>query len=263
MKAKQLSFITPFTGADFLRDSTATSVFNLRASYRQEAHFQANYLINQLGVNKLGLVIQADDFGLAFERYFTQALQQHGVQPEFISRYRRNSNDVMRAVAQTKQADIQALVFIGTYQPMAAMVNQVYPEKPQLIFASASFVSSDQLVRRIPRGVKLLVTEVVPNPKECQYQECTDFMTLAKQNNLHINHGSFEGYLNAKWLSSALLACSSPVSQSCVEHKLSQQPLELLGKSRQFNVGNRQLLDRVFTTLRNLPTPSFVTGQTK
>jgi ABC-type branched-subunit amino acid transport system substrate-binding protein len=263
VKAKRMSLITPFTGADFLRDARATGVFNLRASYRQEATFQVDYLVRQLGVNKIGLVIQADDFGIAFERYFTQALQYQGLQPKFISRYRRNSNDVMRAVAQAKRADIQALVFIGTYQPMATMVNQVYPESPNLIFASASFVSSDQLVRRIPEKVKLLVTEVVPNPVECRYRECEEFVTLAAQQKTHINHGVFEGYLNAKWLASALLACVPQVSQLCVEEKLTQQAVLLLGEQRQFNVGNRQLIDDVFATLRNLPAPSSQQSQDK
>ena len=44
----QIPLITPFTGADFLRDSMKATVFNFRASYQSEAEKQIDYLVNQL-----------------------------------------------------------------------------------------------------------------------------------------------------------------------------------------------------------------------
>jgi len=255
--AKQLSLITPYTGADFLRQKTATNVFNLRASYEQEAEFQAKYFIEQLQLVNIGIVIQADDFGLAFEKHFVRALKRHGLKPKFISRFKRNSNNVASAIAQVKKTKTEVLVFIGTYEPMAKLIKNVIRMKPNLIYSSVSFVSSDQLIKRIPESAKVLISEVVPNPMSCEFKECRLFRTLAEKKGVHINHGVFEGYLNAHWLTSALKNCQSQNRQPCISQVLQQEETELLGKKRQFNLDNRQLLNEVFATTQNLPQASF------
>ncbi len=255
VKAKGLTLFAPYTGADFLRHRDADFIFNLRASYEQEAEFQANYFIEQLKLVNLGIVIQADDFGLAFEKYFVEALKRHGVKPKFISRFKRNSNNVMKAASQINRVNVEAVVFIGTYEPMSTLINNMSKTKPDLIYSSVSFVSSDQLTRRISPATKLMVTEVVPEPKTCQFLECKLFRRLAKQNDVHINHGSFEGFLNAYWLSYALEGCREKQTTECVLQQLEQSRLELLGKQRNFNSNNRQLLDEVFVTSLNMPVP--------
>lgn len=253
IKRKELALIAPYTGADFLRHPSANNIYNLRASYEQEAEFHANYFIEQLQLANIGIVIQADDFGLAFEKYFVEALRQHGVKPRFVSRFKRNTNDVMKAAAQIKKVNVEAVVFIGTYEPMSTLINGMHSTKPDLIYSSVSFVSSDQLIDRIPVTTKILVTEVVPNPATCPHHECLNFIKLAKEHDVHVNHGSFEGFLNAYWLSNAISACGDSVSESCILQKLEQTPIHLLGTQRKFNKLNRQLLNEVFVTSLNLP----------
>lgn len=253
IKKEQLALITPYTGADFLRHVSADNIFNLRASYEQEAEFQANYFVEKLQLTNIGIVIQADDFGLAFEKYFVEALHRYGIKPKFVSRFKRNSNNVMKAASQIKRINVDAVVFIGTYEPMATLINGMHKHKPDVIYSSVSFVSSDQLIDRIPLTTKLLVTEVVPNPATCPYFECRSFIELAKQNNVRVNHGSFEGYLNAYWLSNAIAACGKTASDDCILQNLTNLPIHLLGGQRKFNKPNRQLLNEVFITSLNLP----------
>ena len=253
IRKEQLALIAPYTGADFLREQSAINIYNLRASYEQEAEFQARYFIEKLQLANIGIVIQADDFGLAFEKYFVEALRRHGVKPKFVSRFKRNSNNVMNAASQIKRVKVEAVVFIGTYEPMSTLINGMQKSKPELIYSSVSFVSSDQLIDRIPVTTKLLVTEVVPNPATCPYKECLTFLKLAKKHKVRVNHGSFEGYLNAYWLSNAIEACGDEVDEDCVLQQLSSMPIQLLGAERKFNKLNRQLLNDVFVTSLNLP----------
>lgn len=255
--AKKLALITPYTGADFLRQASAIHIFNLRASYQQEAELQAKYLVEQLGLSKVAIVIQADDFGLAFEKFFVNELDRYGIKPTLIARFKRNSKDVSKVVSQINKAKLDAVAFIGPYAPMAALVNQTYQQQPDLVYASVSFVSSAQLASRIPRSTKLLVTEVVPDPKACQFIECQRFRAQAKKQDVTINHGTFEGYLNAYWLDSALANCQPDFAKLCVTKQLSEQKVKLLGKTRAFQKQNRQLLNEVYTTVFNLPKPKY------
>lgn len=251
--AKDLTLITPYTGADFLRTPSASHVFNLRASYRQEAQLQAKYFVETLKLNKIAIVIQADDFGLAFEKYFITALSNYGLKPKFISRFKRNTSDMSKLAAKVNSADIQALAFIGPYEPMSALVNQTFSKKQNLIYSSVSFVSSNELIKRIPSATKLLVTEVVPNPNNCQFKLCSDFRKAAKKNDMAFSHATFEGYLNAYWLYMAIKSCGNSSGASCIEQGLAELPISIFDEQRKFDKSSRQLLDQVFTTRVNLP----------
>ena len=67
VKNKPLPFLMPFTGAEFLRKPVTSNIFNLRASYYQEVEAQIDYLVKEEKITKVGLLIQADEFGVAVE----------------------------------------------------------------------------------------------------------------------------------------------------------------------------------------------------
>ena len=254
LNAKHLPLITPFTGADFLRAHSAQNVFNLRASYEQEAMSQVKYLVEQLKLKNIAIIIQADDFGLAFEKYFIRALTKKKLRPTFVSRFKRNTLQIEKAVGHLRASNAQAVLFVGTYEPMAALIKQTTVNKPEMIFASVSFVSSLALQKRISSNTKLLVSEVVPNPNTCQFEECKKLRKLNKHQPL--SHGVLEGYLNAKWLLPALTACEKQSSiKSCVANYLTKNRIHLLGKERHFEQSNRQVLNQIYFTVMNLPKP--------
>ena len=49
--AHKIPYITPFTGAELLRNKN--HIFNLRASYNDEAKVQIDYLVQQKGITKI------------------------------------------------------------------------------------------------------------------------------------------------------------------------------------------------------------------
>jgi branched-chain amino acid transport system substrate-binding protein len=69
----RIPFLMPFTGADFLHNSSMPNVFNLRASYQDEAIEQINYLVKERKHEKIGLMIQADEFGYMVESNLVNA----------------------------------------------------------------------------------------------------------------------------------------------------------------------------------------------
>ena len=57
LKQSNIPYLMPFTGADFLRTPIVSNVFNLRASYLQEAQAQIDFLVKQKGFDQIALVI--------------------------------------------------------------------------------------------------------------------------------------------------------------------------------------------------------------
>lgn len=246
--------VTPFTGADFLRVPEARHVFNLRASYQQEAEFHSRYLINQLGLRKIGIVLQADDYGLSFTKYFERELAASNLMPVLLTRVKRNSQFVSTAVEALKRADIEAVVFIGTYEPLTEIINQTFSDKPDLIYASVSFAASDHVLPQIPDTAKVFFTEVVPDPNSCDFDECHLFRSLAGDKYSSLTRGQFEGFINALWLDSAISACDQ-VSLGCISDKLTYSSMTLFGESMVFDENSRQLANRVFYSSQNVTAP--------
>lgn len=75
-----LPFLTPFTGAEFLRTPVSSNIFNLRASYRQEVKAQLKYLL-QHEAKRIGLLVQADEFGKTVESGYLKEMAALGISP--------------------------------------------------------------------------------------------------------------------------------------------------------------------------------------
>jgi branched-chain amino acid transport system substrate-binding protein len=251
-------YITPFTGADFLRQPSANNVFNLRASYQQEAYAQVEYLLQHQKIKSFGTVIQADAFGLAVEKYYRTALKKHGLDETLVVRFRRNTLDIEKAAQQLKENSIEAVLFVGTYAPLTSLISLGDDADYKPIYSSVSFVSSQTLFSEL-KAVnsdhnRVLVSEVVPNPKNCTFTVCEQFREAAKQHQLStLNHVHFEGFLNAKWLSEALNNCPAPITKTCLKHQLQTHTLTFLGKPHQLNPNNRQMMNEVYFSRLNLP----------
>lgn len=248
-----IPYVTPFTGADFLREPNKVNVYNIRASYKQEAAAQIDFLINNLKVNKIGLLIQADEFGLVVERYYTQILQQYEKSIDVIERYKRNTSDMVIAADILKENNVDAVLFVGTYQPLTNLITELNNRQHFPVYSSVSFISSSVLFDMIPKDTKIIVTEVVPDPVTCQEQLCFMFRAAAKKNQLnHINRTHFEGFINAYYLVKAISQCHNKEMRSCLLQALLETEIEWSGSKLKLNKLTRQLLNNVYLNKRNI-----------
>ncbi|TQF72800.1 ABC transporter substrate-binding protein [Pseudoalteromonas luteoviolacea] len=216
LKRHQLPLLMPYTGANFLYQSPQFPTFALRASYLEEAEEQVKYLVEELGHKKIALFIQADEFGLTLEQSHRQALRDKGIEPVVIARFRRNTNDVARALTQILLTDTTAIAMIGTYEPLAAFINQAHRAGFRGTYTSVSFVSSTALFENIIVPAQVMVTEVLPNPTTCTGQICTLYRKLSKDKKRVINYPAFEGFVNAYIFIAALKHCDVKSFSTCI-----------------------------------------------
>ncbi len=226
----QTPLLMPYTGASFLREDPNFKVFNLRASYLDEAKEQINYLVDELGHSKIALLIQADEFGITLQKSLTIALQMKGLKPQAVGRFRRNTNDVEKALRLISKSDATAVAMVGTYAPLAQFIHLSQQQKKQFSFTSVSFASSEDLLSKLTSPSQLMITEVVPSPTSCEGKICEQFRTAIKAQSHPLTHAVFEGYLNALVFSRAAKMCPLPYNNTCVLKALDSvlnQDLEL------------------------------------
>jgi ABC-type branched-subunit amino acid transport system substrate-binding protein len=247
VSASNIPFITPYTGAEFLRKPIINNVFNLRASYYQEAEQQINYLINTREVTKIGLLVQADKFGRSVEKGYLQAMQKRGVKPVVTTRYRRNSQDINLALSILQEKNVEAIAFVGTYEPLAGLINLAFKHNYKPIFTTVSFISSQDLFSRIKQPSDVLVTEVVVDPRTCIKEICQQFVhDMKKQGITEVDRVQFEGYLNALLFVEVAQQCSSQLTQACFMEKISKFQYDEKGLSISFRNNSHQGFSEVF-----------------
>ncbi|MDT0603288.1 ABC transporter substrate-binding protein [Thalassotalea castellviae] len=237
----------PFSGAEFLRKPVIKNIFHLRASYYQETEQQIHFLVDEKGMTNIGLMIQADEFGISVEKGYLMALKNRGIKPTVTTRYRRNTNDIKLALSILKAKNVQVVAFVGTYEPFAQLINSAYQQDFTPFFTSVSFISSRDLFQRIKQPSNVLVTEVMLDPANCNEAICLQFMDDMKAQGIKtVDQILFEGYLNAFVFVEVAKQCGESLSQSCFLEKLTNFTYQDKGLTIEFSENDHQGLSSIF-----------------
>lgn len=189
-----------FTGAQMLYTPLKHYVLNVRASYHDETREQVDNLWNALGVHKIGVIYQDDAFGSAVLEGLQLALRKHGAAPAGMGTFTRNTVDVDRGIATVRAANPQAVLLVGPYAPVAAIVKKAHAEGWHPIFLTVSFVGTEKFISEAGKDADgTIITQVVP-----PYTR-TDFPTVALYlqalrtyyPNEHPSFVSLEGFVDA------------------------------------------------------------------
>jgi len=250
LKKTNIPFLMPFTGADFLRGTDKENIVNLRASYYQEVQAQIQHLVHTVKAKRIGLLMQADEFGLSVEAGYLQAMKAYGIKPVVTTRYRRNTENIDLALTVLREKQVDAVAFIGTYKPFVKLINTAEEQGFTPFYSTVSFISSHDLYAGVKQTSNVLVTQVMPDPSTCQLQLCDEFRKDSMNANINdINEIMFEGYLNAKLLSVVIEQCVNQNLQTCIIKTFKSLHYDLGGIKVNYSKDNNQGSDRVYLNI--------------
>jgi len=250
IKNKPLPFLMPFTGAEFLRTPVIDNIFNLRASYYQEVDAQLDFLIKEKKITTIGLLVQADEFGIAVERGYVTLMKKHGIEPVVTTRYRRNTEDVALALSILKAKNVEAIAFVGTYHPFAELINSAAEQKFTPFFTTVSFISSHDLFPKLKQQSRVFVSEVMPEPQTCTLRICQEFISdMKKAGILHTDQVQFEGYMNAYLFTEVAKQCAENLNQACFLNKIKHFSFDFGGIIVNFSPDRHQGLNNIYLNI--------------
>ena len=245
-------FIAPFTGAEFLRDEEWENIINLRASYYQETEEMVSRLTEDLGVTRIGVLFQDDSYGRAGYRGVRLALDRRDMKPVSIGLYPRNTTAVKAALLDLNQGAPEAVIMIGAYEPVAALISWARHIGIDPIFMTVSFVGSNALARELgPDGAGVYVTQVVPFPTDNSRPIVFSYLNALEEYDPTATPGfvSFEGYLAGRLAIEGLKRCGPQVDRECFLDILnSGDSIDLDGFNLRYGDDN-QGSDEVFLTV--------------
>ncbi len=211
-------FIAPFTGAEFLRNDSWDNILNLRASYYQETEEMVARLTQDLAIERIAVMYQDDSYGRAGYRGATLALERRGMQPVSIGLYPRNTTAVKTALLDLERGNPEAIIMIGAYRPVAALIAWARHKGLDPIFMTVSFVGSNALARELgPAGAGVFVTQVVPFPTDDSLPVVAAYLAALEAYAPGRVPGfvSLEGYLAGRLAIAGLERCGRDVDRAC------------------------------------------------
>lgn len=243
----EVPYLFPFTGAEFLRTPLKKWAFNLRASYFDETEAIVERISKDLGSQKVALLMQDDSFGEAVKSGLAGALNKRGMSIHAEARIQRNSLDVDRAVAALRLAKPDAIVFVGTYQQLAAAIKQAKASGVTARFFTVSFIGTENFISAAGAdGDGVYITQVMPSPHDRSLAVIRDY--LADIQPSKVGYASLEGYVAAMVFVKALASTGSRPTRAELADALQYLSTDLGGFKVTFSPNNHQGSTAVFLT---------------
>src|ERR1700676_2599109 len=174
--ARNVPFIGPFTGAEFLRAPDLRNVVNIRASYGAEAEAWIKHLTEDLHFRNIAIFYQDDAFGRDGLAGVKRALDRRGLELSAEGTYERNTKAVSSALRTLKRAEPAAVVMVGTYGPCAEFIKLAHTRGFNPTFVAISFVGANALAKELgAEGNGVVVSQVVPFPWDKSLQLVADY----------------------------------------------------------------------------------------
>ncbi|WP_448045165.1 ABC transporter substrate-binding protein [Bradyrhizobium liaoningense] len=204
---RNIPFIGPFSGAEFLRDLELPNVVNIRASYGAEAEAWVKHLTEDRRFTRIGIFYQDDSFGRDGLLGVKRALARRGLELAAEGTFERNTRAVAAALRVIKRAEPEAIVMVGTYGPCAEFIKLAHRSGFYPAFANISFVGANALAEELgPDGEGVIVSQVVPFPWDRSLKLVADYQAAqqAFDPTLTPDFVSLEGYISGRLAAAAL-----------------------------------------------------------
>jgi len=186
-----------FTGAGLLRSPVNRYIFNVRASYNDEAKTQIDHFWDA-GMKKIAVLYQDDAFGVAVLNGVKTALAAHNAQPVALGSFQRNTTKIGDAVSAVRASNPDAVVVVGPYAPVAAVLKEAHGRGWTPVFTTVSFVGTEALIKEAGEDANgMVITQVVPPVNRKDLPTVAAFDKAAVQHHVTPSFVSLEGYIDA------------------------------------------------------------------
>jgi ABC-type branched-subunit amino acid transport system substrate-binding protein len=250
VKEMDVPLVGAFTGAMSLRQPVTRQVFNVRASYDDEAEALVAHFVAQ-GAKSVAVFYQDDGFGLAVLSGTEKALKKRNSQVAARGTFQRNTVAIRTGLAAMLEAKPDAVVMVGPYTPLAVFIKEARAAGLKSQLATVSFVGTDNLVGEVGKdGDGVVISQVVPFPQDNDLpiqRECRE--ALAANGGEALGFVNFEGCITARVMVAALERTGAvPERAALVAAMSAMSAMDLGGLTVNFSADNHQASNQVFLT---------------
>ena len=182
-KEAGVPFLTPFTGAEFLRTPLSPLIVNFRGSYYSETDALVEYFTTTKGFNRIAILYQNDGYGKAGLNGVLKAMKKRGLSLVAQDHYKRNTLAIQKALKTIKAAKPDAVIMIGAYKPCATFIKQARKAgMNNTYFGNISFVGSKALIKNLKgNATNVIISQTVPLPWDTSNLAVKEYQKIFKK----------------------------------------------------------------------------------
>jgi len=197
VKEGKISVLFPATGNPGFRKEDLKNIIHWRASYAEEARVLVNYMLNENAVKKFAFFYQNDSYGLGPLEAAHALLKEKGITDWIDIPYNKTGLNFDEAAAALAKAQPDAIGLFSIPSSTKEFFRKVGIE--QLInkkIFGISFIADDSFRSfAIEQGLKIVLAQVVPNPRTSNLEIAKEFRSFMDKHNLSYNVYSLESYI--------------------------------------------------------------------
>ncbi|SMF07048.1 ABC transporter substrate-binding protein [Desulfovibrio gilichinskyi] len=246
-----------FTGANALRKPFNRYVINVRPSYYQETKEAVSHMVRDLGLNKIAVFYQYDEFGFDGLTGTELALKDWNLEPVARGSYTRGSLDVAEGVARIKDSGAEVVFLIGTTDPCIKFINELGKSGLHPVYYTVSFMGAREFARNLGNNHKdtLLMSQVVPpftSVADLTHSDAADYVAALRHSYPHDtpNLVGLEGFFNARVLVEGLRRAGPDLTRDKFINAIeSMNKFEIdPGVTISFGSSDHQGMDKIYFT---------------
>ena len=227
-----MPFFAPFTGAQLSRIAGARNVFNIRASYADEADKAVQHLAT-IGIRRIAVVYQNNAFGKEVFDSAQQAIAEAKLPPALNVTVENDSSDAASAAAKLAEGNPEAVLIGLAGKPALEFVKAFRPLRKGVTLYALSVLGTSANIKALgPNAVGMAVSQVVPLPTNTIVPIVREFQQALKSlgTPADASHLALEGYINARVFIEALQrAGRNPTRAAFIDATWSLKKVDLGG----------------------------------
>ena len=201
-----IPFFAPFTGALSARPEKVRNVFNIRASYAEEAE-QLVLHLSTIGIKRIAIVYQNNGFGKEVFSAAQRSVAKYKLNATVIATVENNASDAAAAAAKITNAQPEAVLVSLAGKPTIEFVKAIRAQRKGLPLYALSIMGAAATLKAMgDDATGIAVSQVVPLPTNNVVPLVREFLQAWKADGtpLQPSHLALEGYINAKVFVEAL-----------------------------------------------------------
>ncbi|MFK4704994.1 branched-chain amino acid transport system substrate-binding protein [Roseateles asaccharophilus] len=236
LKENRLPLIAPATGAISLRDPVQPFVFNLRASYQDEAERAVKHLAG-IGVKRITIVQVNDPFGIDAGKGAIKGLDDVKLRALSHLRFDRNKPNLAPTMQGIAKAGIEAVVLIGPGYAVAEGVNALRAAGSTAHVVTLSNNASNDFVKSLGENARgVIVTQLFPYERSTSSPLVREALGLAKATGRsELTPAQLEGFAAAKLVVEALRRTGKDVDRASLVKALEGPRIDVGGLQVGYN----------------------------
>ena len=204
--ASGIPFFAPFTGATLSRTPNARSVFNIRASYADEAEKLVQHL-STIGIRRIGIVYQNNAFGKEVFTAASASMDQLKLPKALTATVENNASDAGAAAAKLADGKLEAVIIGLAGKPTLEFVKAFRGLQRGVTLYALSVMGTPATVKTLGADATgMAISQVVPLPSNAVMPVVREFQAAWKTSGATAepSHLALEGYINARVFAEAL-----------------------------------------------------------